>query len=247
MGLSQAQLDFFHKEGYLSIGKLLEPAEIEVLRTEYDNEFRKAAEAGGARNLAEKKEEKGTGKTEQRMFQIINMCERNMHFRKLLYDTRLLDLVQDLLGPNIMLFHDQALFKPARHGGPVFWHQDNAYWRCLPANLVSCWMTLDDVKVDNGAMQVIPGSHLTPVHHGESNTDALKEISGVDEKKAVVVDLPAGGIMFHHCQTLHYTAPNTTDRQRRAFAIHYMAPGTRQKDGETLRVSFARPALRLSV
>ena len=46
----------------------------------------------------------------------------------------------------------------------------------------------------------------------------------VDDSQAVVADLPAGGITLHHCQTLHRTAPNTTDRQRRALAIHYMTP-----------------------
>ena len=53
--------------------------------------------------------------------------------------------------------------------------------------------------------------------------------------------------MFHHCQTLHHTARNTTDRQRRAFAIHFMNPGTRSTQISTLGVSFARPLLRMSV
>jgi ectoine hydroxylase-related dioxygenase (phytanoyl-CoA dioxygenase family) len=182
------------------------------------------------------------------MLQIMQMCERNIHFRKLIYDDRILDIVEDLIGPNIQLFHDQALFKPARHGGPVFWHQDNGYWKCAPANLISCWLTLDDVDLHNGAMQVIPGSHLHPLEHEKSkSTNILFDIeSKIDSSKAVVIDLPAGGVMFHHCQTLHYTAPNTTGRQRRAFAIHFMPPGTRSlRTGEYLGVSFGRPMLRM--
>lgn len=147
-----------------------------------------------------------------------------------------------------MLFHDQALFKPALHGGPVLWHQDNAYWQCRPANLVSCWLTLDDAVKANGAMQVIPGSHLKPVWHGASTaTNALIETPGVDESKAVVVELPAGGCMFHHCQTLHYTEPNTTERLRRAFVMHFMAPGTSNKKGEVMRSGFGHPLLRMCV
>ncbi|MCX5661944.1 MAG: phytanoyl-CoA dioxygenase family protein [Planctomycetota bacterium] len=107
-------------------------------------------------------------------------------------------------------------------------------------------MTLDDVTRENGAMQVIPGSHLTPVWHGNAESDPLLRAK-VDASKAVVVDLPAGGVMFHHCQTLHYTDPNETDRQRRAFAIHYMNPGTRGRDGQVIKVSFANPMLRMSV
>lgn len=250
MTLTQTQIDFFHEQGYLVLGPLLKQEEIETLRSEYDGEFRKAVEAGGARNLAvEKADDKQDKKKDApaQMLQIMQMCERNLQFRKLIYDTRILDAIQDLIGPNIMLFHDQALFKPARHGGPVNWHQDNAYWKCSPAMLLSCWMTLDDVDVHNGAMQVIPGSHLRPVWHEETNTPALIETKGFDKSKAVVVDLPAGGAMLHHCQTLHYTAPNTTDRQRRAFAIHFMPPGTRGRDGKTLQVGYARPMLRMSM
>ena len=75
--------------------------------------------------------------------------------------------------------------------------------------------------------------------------DPLYDISKqIDTSKATVLPLPAGGAMLHHCQTLHYTQPNTTDRQRRAFIIHYMTPGTRGK-GEPLPVSFERPMLRM--
>ncbi|MCW8129914.1 MAG: phytanoyl-CoA dioxygenase family protein [Planctomycetota bacterium] len=244
--LTQDQIDSFHRDGYLSYGALLKPEELETLRAEYDAEFRKAAETGDSRNLADNKPDRADAKT--RMLQIMQMCERNIHFRKLLYDTRILDIVQCLLGPNIMLFHDQALFKPAHTGGAVFWHQDNGYWKCAPANLVSCWMTLDDVVLENGAMQVIPGSHLKPVHHATSQaTDALLEINGIDLAQAKAVELPAGGIMFHHCQTLHYTAPNTTPRQRRAFAIHYMTPGTTGRNGEAMKVDFKHPMLRACV
>lgn len=250
MALSQEQLDFFAAQGYLKFGPLLEPKEIEALRAEYDEVFRQAVEGNSFRNLSldDGGDAKQKAAATKQMLQICQMCERSLAFRKLLYDTRVLDAVQDLIGPNIMLFHDQALSKPARTGGAVSWHQDNGYWRCRPANLVSCWMTLDDADVANGAMQVIPGSHLKPVWHDKNEeTNALLKIKDVDESKAVVVDLPAGGAMFHHCQTLHYTAPNTTDRPRRAFAIHFMTPGTRDRKGEPMRVDFHHPLLRASV
>jgi ectoine hydroxylase-related dioxygenase (phytanoyl-CoA dioxygenase family) len=178
----------------------------------------------------------------------MQMCERSLDFRQLLYDGRILDIAEDLIGPNIQLFHDQALFKPAHHGGSVFWHQDNAYWQCVPANLVSCWLTLDDVNVENGAMHLMPGSHLTPLGHDRAKKGgSLLDIGDqIDQTQASVVDLPAGGVLFHHCQTLHYTPPNNTDRQRRAFAIHFMPPGTRQAaTGDFLPVSFGRPMLRM--
>ncbi|MCY4481665.1 MAG: phytanoyl-CoA dioxygenase family protein [Spirochaetaceae bacterium] len=251
--LSAEQVDRFRHDGYLKLGRLLDDGLVDLLRREYDREFA-LARGGDAqfRNLSISDTDDLRKKNEapEQMLQIMQMCERNLHFRRLLFHGEILDCVEDLLGPNLQLFHDQALYKPAHHGGPVFWHQDNAYWQCTPANLVSCWLTLDDVTVANGAMQVIPGSHLGAMQHDRSTaTDALLDNADrVDSSRAVAIELPAGGAMLHHCQTFHYTGPNETERERRAFAIHFMTPGTKAgRTGEYLGVSFGRPVLRMRV
>jgi ectoine hydroxylase-related dioxygenase (phytanoyl-CoA dioxygenase family) len=248
--LSQEQIDSFWTYGFLPIGKILNDGEIDLLRREYDGEFERA-QAGQSefRNLSvdEVDDQNGNKQSPQQMLQIMQMGERNIHFHKLLYDDRILDIIEDLIGPNIQLFHDQALHKPAHHGGPVHWHQDNAYWQCSPPNLVSCWLTLDDVDIHNGAMQFLPGTHFQAEAHDRTTaTNPLLNMdNNVDSSQAVVANLPAGGIAIHHCQTLHHTAPNSTDRQRRAFAMHFMTPGTRSmQTGEYLAVSFGRPILR---
>ncbi len=241
--LTQDQIDTFRREGYVSIGKLIADSELDELRSEYDRAFNEARESAQYRNLsadsgAAQRQDEGA---EEEMLQIMQMCERSLSFRRLLYQEPILDIAEDLIGPNIQLFHDQALFKPAHHGGPIHPHQDNAYWRCLPANLVSCWLTLDDVDVDNGAMHLLPGSHLAAMGHERG--DVLLDAGTPDPAESRVVPLPAGGALFHHCQTLHFTPPNRTDRQRRAFAIHFMTPGTRSPGGE-LPIGFSRPLLR---
>ena len=249
-GLTSEEVGLFHEQGYLKIGKLLDDDLVDLLRQEYDALFSEAQRDGRYRNLAiddtDSVEEKR--KAPEQMLQIMQMCERSIHFRKLLFQDSILDMIESLLGPNLQLFHDQALFKPAHHGGAVFWHQDNAYWKCKPANLVSCWMTLDDVDVTNGAMHLIPGSHRKAVSHDRSeSTGALLDLGDkVNEAAASVIDLPAGGALIHHCQTLHYSPPNTTSRQRRAFIIHYMTPGTKNVHKEqNIGVSFAHPMLRM--
>lgn len=255
MPITQPQIDFFHAQGYLPWGPILDDAELESLRREYDREFALAADTGEYRNLSvsDTPDKQVKENASHKMLQIMQMGDRNMHFRKLWYNAKFLDIVADLIGPNIQLFHDQALFKPAHHGGPVFWHQDNAYWKCRPASLISVWITLDDVKRENGAMQVIPQSHLKPVWHAQAEgTNALLDLEksgAIDKEKIVVVDLPAGGCMFHHCQTLHYTQPNETPNQRRAFIMHYMPLGTRHeyRAGAIIPNSFSNPVLRLAV
>jgi ectoine hydroxylase-related dioxygenase (phytanoyl-CoA dioxygenase family) len=245
---SQEQLDAFAREGYLRWGPLLGKAEVDALREEYDRVFAEAERAGSYRNLSADQRVDPEKRGSRQMLQIINMCERSLAFRRLLYDERILAVVRAILGPNLMLFHDQALYKRARTGGAVVWHQDNGYWRCAPANLMSCWIALDDATVDNGAMQVVPGSHLAPQRHGTAvETDQLLEAPTPPPERVAAVELPAGGCMFHHCQTLHYTAPNDTDRPRRAFIIHFMPLGTRDGQGKVMRASWARPALSLEL
>ena len=218
--LTQSQVAHFREHGYVRVGELLDEEVVERLRDEYDRLFAEARNDGRYRNLAadDTDDIEAKANADGQMLQITQVCERSILFRQLLYDERILDIAEDLIGPNIQLFHDQALYKPAHTGESVFWHQDNAYGKCLPAQLVSCWLTLDEVDVANGAMHVMPGSHLRSIEH-ERSTEAniLLDIGDkVDASKAAVIDLPAGGAMFHHCQTLHYTPPNRTDRQRRA-------------------------------
>ena len=246
MALTQEQIDFYHKHGYLKYGPILTDEEVELYREEYEREMAIAIEQKTGRNLSSSDGGVAT-ESEQQVYQIVNICDRNIHFRKLLYHEKILQIVADLMGPSIQLFHDQALYKPPHSGGAVFWHQDNGYWECRPASLMSCWITFDDVVRESGAMQVIPGSHLNPVwHEVGTRGGTLREIQGVDESQAEVIDLPAGGCMFHHCQTLHYTEPNVTDRKRRAHAIHFMPPGTRSvsEHHQNMDISFTRPLLR---
>ena len=122
--LSQSQLNHFRQRGFVVVGKLLKTSELQELREEYDRLFTQARESAQMRNLSSSDGE-FTTKAEEEMLQIMQMCERSIIYRRFLYDNRHLDIAEDLIGPNLQLFHDQALYKPPRHGGPIQWHQDN--------------------------------------------------------------------------------------------------------------------------
>lgn len=234
---NREQLDFYHRNGYLPWSEVIDHQHLDVLRSEYDRVF---AEANGGRELA------APGR---RMRQITNVGSRSMLFRRLWHHEPILEVFRTCLGPQLQMWHDQALWKPAHDGGAVFWHQDNSYWKLAPALAMSCWIALDDADRDNGAMQVIPGSHLAPVWHGEAQgTTALVDASTqVDTQQAVCVPVPAGSCLFHHCQTLHYTAPNNSARQRRAFVIHVVVPGITHLNSGPLLMDFDHPILACAV
>ncbi len=134
----------------------------------------------------------------------------------------------------IRLWHDQLLYKPgagaqaAKAGGNVGWHQDRNYWQCATDDLLTAWVALDNVTVENGCMMMVPGSHKWGLLEGnffEQDLDALKaKIEKVTGKpfKAVPVPVPLGGVSFHHCLTIHGSGPNVTDLPRRSLVVHVM-------------------------
>ena len=241
MKLSLQEVETFKSEGYLKINeRVIDDNHLTVLREHYDTLFaeRRGTTGKGMRNLAvvENSENDDDADRSEEMLQIMEMWRLDEEYQKLLYHKPLLDIVESLIGTEIQLFHDQALYKPAYHGGEVFWHQDNAYWQCDPPNLVSIWIALDDADEENGCMNVIPSSHLEGLtSHGRAKSEkgelpALLEVDA-DETRAVAVPVKAGYVMLHHCMTLHQTNPNRSPRDRRAMVIHYMSSGTKNRDG----------------
>lgn len=154
-------------------------------------------------------------------------------------DVALLDLVEDIIGAPMCLYADQALLKPPRVGSEKMPHQDNAYFKVEPGDaVVTAWCALDDATVDNGCMHYIPGSHRAGLvgHAGVKGTPHLVP-EGFDRVAAVAVPIRAGGVIFHHAESLHFSPVNATDTWRRAFVCHYVRadatmPG---KDPSTLR------------
>jgi ectoine hydroxylase-related dioxygenase (phytanoyl-CoA dioxygenase family) len=245
MKLMPEDVQQFRREGYLKIDKrVIDDEHLTVLREHYDTLFaqKRGTTGEGLRNLAVIGDSENSEDidSDEEMLQIMEMWRYNEEYRKLLYHKPLLDIAESLIGPDIQLFHDQALYKPAHHGGEVYWHQDNAYWQCDPPNLVSIWIALDDADEENGCMNVIPGSYLEGLAaHGRAesekgNVPALLQVD-TDIERAVPVPVEAGGAMVHHCMTLHQTNPNRSSRDRRAMVIHYMPSGTRNGNGEVMK------------
>ena len=115
-------------------------------------------------------------------------------------------------------------------GREVARHQDHAYWQPeLDYHALGVWLPLHDVTVEMGAMQFLPGSHRRGLLRHRHLEDPIHNLLTADEAfdaaQAVPCPLRAGGATFHHAETLHYTAPNTTDRVRMAFPMEFqLAP-----------------------
>jgi len=126
------------------------------------------------------------------------------------------------------MVQDMALLKPPFHGSEKPWHQDTAYFDWTPlGGIIGVWIALDAATVENGCMQVIPGTHLagpTPHYH-------LRDCQIADERvqvdRAVVVPLQPGGVLFFSGLIHHGTPPNASGDRRRALQFHYAAANCR--------------------
>ena len=143
-------------------------------------------------------------------------------------DPHLLDLVEQVIGPDIVLWASAVFCKPATTGLEVPWHQDGQYWPIRPRATVTVWMALDDVGVDNGCMRVIPGSHrLGEFSHEQSDREdlVLNNVLNdprIDLASARNIELEAGQIPLHDVELVHGSQANTSGRRRAGYAVRYM-------------------------
>ena len=146
-----------------------------------------------------------------------------------------LDIVAQLIGPDIILWASTVFGKPPREGLEVPWHQDGQYWPIRPRATVTMWIALDDATVENGCMRVIPGTHrMGDFSHEVSDREDLVLNNVLDDPRldlatARDVVLEAGQFSLHDIGIVHGSQPNRSSRRRAAFAIRYM-PSTSHYD-----------------
>jgi ectoine hydroxylase-related dioxygenase (phytanoyl-CoA dioxygenase family) len=171
--------------------------------------------------------------TERDLRKIDNAWWADPDLAALATDERLGRLAAALLGADaVRLWQDQLLYKPP--GGPtettIGWHQDWASWDTVASHggFVTAWVAFDDVDDENGAMQMLPGSHAWGLVEGGSNffgTDREAQLSALGDERAATpasVVMAAGQVSFHHPLTFHGSGPNTSDRLRRSLAVHFV-------------------------
>jgi non-heme Fe2+,alpha-ketoglutarate-dependent halogenase len=151
---------------------------------------------------------------------------------------RILDAVEDLIGPDILCWGTSFFIKEPRNTAYVSWHQDSTYWGLEPADIVTAWVALSDSTTENGAMRVIPASHLRDQipHRDTFAPDNLlsrgqEVMVDVDDRDAVTLQLAAGEMSLHHVRLIHGSEPNPSGQRRIGFAIRYIPTYVRQVAG----------------
>lgn len=222
--LTDAQVAFFRENGFLSIDRITTDEEVEWLRGIYDRLFgeRMGEEKGEYFDLGGPRAHQGR----EVLPQVLGPERKFPELNDTLYRRNALRCAAQLLGaePSAVTGGGHMILKPAGYGRETPWHQDEAYWDPNSRyQSLSIWLPLDPATVESGCMQFIPGSHRGAVrqHRHIDNDPTVHGLvtDDVDPARAVACPIPAGGATFHHCRTLHYAGPNTTDQPRRAYIL----------------------------
>lgn len=226
--LTDEQIGFFQKNGFLNYGRVLTDAQLAELRDSLARVLNGTSAASPEMN-------RNIGGSETSVVtQIVNVWETEPAFEQHLSNDVIVPMVAQLMGTDtVRVWHDQMQLKPAHIGGPTVWHQDHPYWPIIqPADLVSAWVALEDATIENGAMSMVARSH-TWGQYAEGtigiNTDYSPaydpaQVPGGETVEIVPCEVPAGGVVFHHCRTWHGAPANHSGNPRPAIAVHYM-PG----------------------
>ncbi|MEM7044110.1 MAG: phytanoyl-CoA dioxygenase family protein [Pseudomonadota bacterium] len=147
---------------------------------------------------------------------------------------RVLDIVEALIGPNILLYDVEYIIKEAHTPSFVSWHQDLTFWGLSDDIQVSLWLALSPATAESGCMRMIPGSHKSGVIEHATNQDddnvllQSQTVTGIDETLAVMCPLKPGEASFHHGWTLHASMPNNSQDRRIGLNAQFIAPHIRQ-------------------
>jgi phytanoyl-CoA hydroxylase len=236
------QKAFYEDKGYLVFPKLLDAGELDSLRAALAEVLR---EAEGLTESTEKFSITRAADGRSFVRRIFSPIAHHTTFYELAFNPKVLDTVENLIGPNIQLHHSKLNLKPPSSPDARFeWHQDYPFFPHTNFDLLAVMIYLDDATEENGCLTIIPGSHKWgPRNHLFAKDGAF---SSQLEDKAVVEDsarwlsvpVPAGGMELHHCNMLHSSRANRGDKPRSAIIFQYRAADNVAVGGATTHAGY---------
>lgn len=213
--LSQAQVSEYEEEGFLFPFSVLTADEV--------SRFRSALESL-EEHLASRHQD-------------LPLWQTHLHFRwayNLATHPAVLDIIESIIGPNILVHTSSIFRKEPCDGASIPWHQDGHYWHLDAPRLVTAWIALSDSNAENGCMRVIPRTHHQRLAHTSMRdkenmlASGLRLAGSIDEASAVDINLKAGQMSLHHLNMVHGSQSNGTNKRRIGFAVRYVSTEVKQ-------------------
>ena len=213
--LSQSQRESYFEDGYLLVKSFIEQDWLDKLRAAIDAQVERSRAVTASDAVFDL--EPSHSAEAPRLRRVSSPCDEDPVFWEYLIASRLGDLLEDVLGPDVKFFQAKLNFKWAKGGAEVKWHQDVPFFPHSNDAVLTCGTYLYDCGPEQGPLGVIPGSHKGEIfdHYaadgtwtGDIQADDLERIDG---SKAVYLEGPAGSVTLHNSRTVHGSRPNNSD------------------------------------
>lgn len=247
MHFSAAEIELFHQQGYLAGPRVLDDEQLEKLKERIDDIL--AGKTDMPQLLVGETAERSKAQGQLPSLKVVNLFRHDEVFAKVYNNEAIGNLAHDLMQGPVRVWEDQMIYKPPfEEQAALGWHRDYTFWNHVgPADMATCWIALDDAKVDNGCMHVIAGSHRWELEFSREDVDVHNpdwllehpQIPAAANTELVPCEVKAGHCHFHHCLTLHGSYGNKTDNMRRSYVLHLM-PGHTRRIGDSWNERMAR-------
>lgn len=217
--LTKEQIEQFNQNGYLAPLNIFNASEIQDIRSYFDQLLEQVLQSGGD------------------SYSISSAHMRYGPVYDIATNPRIIDLVGDLLGENVIAWGSHFFCKMPGDGKAVAWHQDASYWPLSPSKAVTVWLAIDDADEENACMKFVSGSHhfghMTYRPSASSDHNVLNQTIDNAEQYGEVVwnPLRAGQASIHSDLLLHGSDVNRSNRRRCALTLRYCAAEVRASLG----------------
>jgi ectoine hydroxylase-related dioxygenase (phytanoyl-CoA dioxygenase family) len=227
--LSPAQIEAFHRDGFLAPLDVFPADEVRRWRADLEA-FERTLPPGPVAARDRRK-----------------LHVRLPWARTLVEDPRLLDIMESLLGPDLLVFTSTFFIKEPNTDAITAWHQDATYFGLQPYEHVTAWVAFAEASEAAGCMQFIPGSHRwgqlrhgPEVIPGSINAGGQRIAGDIDETGAQLAPLRTGQVSLHHTLVLHNSAPNRSSDRRIGYGISYIPARLRHSGTRRASVTLVR-------
>jgi len=230
--LTDEQVGTFRRDGVLTVPNAVTPDQLAALRADMDRWVEESRAHNGPYGETIDGRPRfdvqpGHSKDRPALRRVSAPTEVSAAHREVMANSAMVDMVADLIGPDVRLHHTKVNTKLPGAATEVQWHQDFPFTPHSNADLMTALLMVDEVTVENGPLEVVPGSHNGPIHSlwhdGVFTGSICPDAVAAMRDAAVSCTGPAGSVCLMHTRLAHASAPNRSDRSRTLFICVYGA------------------------
>jgi ectoine hydroxylase-related dioxygenase (phytanoyl-CoA dioxygenase family) len=168
-------------------------------------------------------------------------------FNDLVRHPRILDAIEDVIGPNVLVWTSTFFIKEPHSPTFAAWHQDGAYFGLEPREQVCAWVALTDASAEAGCMEQLSFHRAPRLYHHAAlglahsiNRAGQTIVEPFDDRDPVAMALPAGSFSLHHELAVHRSAPNRAAHRRIGVGLNYLPTHVRVNSSVRLKAMLVR-------